>query len=249
MDLVGDESRAFWGAAAQIVPILALALVIETRFIAGRWRKKKFKKNRKSRWFLGIAYSLVVVPLPNVLMLSLANTAEESTSGIGSLLVSLWIGAAIFLVAYIPAWRLLSVALTDLLQLLGDMFPWSAINTLRRTVRQGDILHAEAIRFVRGRRISSLMALADVYIGIIPLEIKNDRHGWTTEQRIQSQSNHAILAQIWKHDAEFRRAIAKFEKQRRAGNGLVDAEIIERNKVALKHMNRVTTDLLAGISG
>lgn len=247
MSLAEDESRAFWGAAAQIVPIIALALVIETRVLVGRWKSKKFKKYRASRWALGLSYAIVVLPLPNVLLASLANTAQDSTSRIEMLLVTIWIGAGIYLVAYIPAWRLISVALADLFQLIGDWLPWSRVNRIRRSLQHSDQLIAADIRYVRGLRISRLMLLADIYIEFIPLEIAADRIGWPPNLLRQNTANHVRLAQVWEGEEEAKQLIQSWETRRRDRKVEFNASLIEREKNILKHMNRNIAEQLAGI--
>ena len=231
------------------MPIVALALVIETRALAGQWRSKKFKKHRASRWALGITCAIVVLPLPTVLLVSLANTAQDSTSRIEILLVTFWIAAGIYLVAYIPAWRLISVALADLFQLIGDKMPWSRVNRSRRNLRKVDQLYAADIRYVRGLRISRLMDLADVYIALIPLEITADRIGWSPNLLRQSKAIQVQLVQIWAREEEVKQSILTWEARRRDRKGEFDAALIEREKNVLKHMNRVIAEQLAGIPG
>jgi hypothetical protein len=90
------------------------------------------------------------------------------------------------------------------------------------------------------------MALADVYIEMIPLEIQADRTGWTPELHRISDSNHASLVEIWAADETNHQTIVKWEAARRRHSGLVAAALKKRKKSVLKAMNRQMADLLAG---
>ncbi|WP_354242729.1 hypothetical protein [Agromyces sp. PvR057] len=247
MELTGDESRAYWSAVAQIIPIIALAIVIETRVLVARWRRKKFRKHRASRWFLAGAYGIVVISLPFAAMTAIINTSVSTTSRWEGFFVLLWVVAGLFLVAYIPAWQLITVALYDLAQSVGDRVPWSKMRRLKRLANEGDLLYAAEIRHARGLRIERLILLADVYMEIVPLEVEADRFGWPYALRRRHQEVHVKLANIWQRENVAKEQLEEWERRMHRNRTTFDTALLEREKSVLRQMNRSIADQLSGI--
>ncbi|WCD91523.1 hypothetical protein [Microbacterium sp. nov. GSS16] len=142
MRSISQENLAFWGAIAQIIPVAALALVLEARLVARRLGKKRAIRSRSYRWmwalWLFVTWFLLSYALVRALMiLSRVSWGGEhwTSSRFTKLLAIIAVINGFFLVAYLPVTRVIAAATTP--RGLRDPFayPWSAGNRLIREMR------------------------------------------------------------------------------------------------------------------
>jgi hypothetical protein len=81
----------YWSAVSQIVPVLALALVLEARVLSRRWARRKALPSRVERRIVGIAYVVTVsfmVWVELTAIYELAFPAKDITDAISG--VKIW---------------------------------------------------------------------------------------------------------------------------------------------------------------
>ncbi|WP_144083369.1 hypothetical protein [Microbacterium sp. TS-1] len=78
-----QDMSGYWGAIAQIVPVLALALVIEARSFARRFSRKRNKAKPWVRTLMGWWLGLTWVLLATAVLLALRSLMKEPSSEIG----------------------------------------------------------------------------------------------------------------------------------------------------------------------
>ena len=174
MHLTGSQSQAYWAAVAQIIPVLALAMAIETRLLARRWRKKKNARLRGRRWLAASAYLLLVGTLPYVMYMALQNVASNETSTVDYWYALSWILGCTIMVAYLPASGIIGAAVLDLYWFVGRKLPWSRAkreDRMRVLVRAS---LAKLDREVRAARIDFLVLYADFLLQVTGKSIELD---------------------------------------------------------------------------
>lgn len=127
----------FWATVAQVIPVLALALVLESRVLARRWGKKRAFEQRKERRMWAVAAIIVTILMVMVEANALGQlwkpTSTPFLDVFGILTAQLVIAATLLLVVSIP---IMSIAVPAVLDALG-------VPLLRRLLRKR---RREAIR-------------------------------------------------------------------------------------------------------
>ena len=172
--MTGGQSVAYWSAVAQIVPVLALAVAIEARVLAGRWRKKKNMKRRARRWIVASVYAVLVATLPAVLYSALRNVAEKESNAFDYWFALIWITACTIMVAYIPAATIANAALIDLFFVLDRRLPWSSVNRNERLRLAYSTKVADIYRDLRWAHIEFLTIYGDFLLRSVPTAIAID---------------------------------------------------------------------------
>lgn len=171
MRSISEENLAFWGAIAQIIPVAALALVLEARLVARRLGKKRATHSRFHRWmwalWLFVTWSLLSYALVRALMiLSMVSWGGEQWSSTDStkLLAIVAVINAFFLVAYLPVTRVIAAATTP--RGLRDPFayPWSAGNRLIREIRADIYTYADDHEEARNARHRTLLEASKLLV-------------------------------------------------------------------------------------
>jgi uncharacterized membrane protein YgdD (TMEM256/DUF423 family) len=161
---------SFWSAAAQIIPVLALAFVIEARILIRGFSKKRAFKYRASRvrWaaaLLVVGTMLFIGELGALSALSVGT--EDPLTGIDYFYywvayIGMW--AALLIVLTIPISNLVNASTRDVRFWLAAHVPWGQSQRLRRRILR-NIERAEDIRKgLIDHRFEALMMSADMLL-------------------------------------------------------------------------------------
>ncbi|MDR5699953.1 hypothetical protein [Agromyces aerolatus] len=162
-DLTGEAHRAYWSAMAQVVPVLALALVLETRALARRWSQKKLKATRRARrrW-VGVLLVFCFL-LPWLITTALGNLAETSSRPWQFVLSLAAVTAIAFVVIGLPIASVVNTS-WDVYYAIFIKMPWSK---LRRDIKEleGVVESVELHnRYLRDRILTRLGDRADFLV-------------------------------------------------------------------------------------
>ncbi|MEV7610945.1 hypothetical protein AB0N61_15775 [Microbacterium sp. NPDC089320] len=169
------DLAGYWGAVAQIIPVLALAFVIEARLIVRRMSKKAAYKHRARRVRWSVAFFVLALLLTSSEFAALRNLSRDPARDLAPVdQVNYWVSlftvaATLSIVISLPVSSLVASTLGDVLRWLEVNLPWSKVQKLRRDIgRQlSSIEHLQ--RRNQGNRLGALMvcgtALLDRNIG------------------------------------------------------------------------------------
>lgn len=173
-DMTEEALIPFWTVSAQVIPVLALALVLEARVIGRQLSKKKRFADKRLRRFWGHALKALSYMLSTSMLLALWNLAFPSGAGeevsvltnivLWFISISIWLGVT-FTFSY-PLTMIHSPLLQDEPSLTARWNPLSRLNRLRRRARKLRFDIENAIRETRDRRHGSLLLTADAAIHI-----------------------------------------------------------------------------------
>lgn len=160
----------YWGAIAQIVPVVALAFVIEARVIVRRLSRKSTYQFRGRR----IRWSIVFFLLALLLTLS-EYTALQSLSldpdrpvllidNIYYWLSLLSVAASLLIVITLPVSTLISASLSDVVRSIELHVPWGKAQRLRREIVEQLASLDELLRLGRNLRLDALMVCGAVLL-------------------------------------------------------------------------------------
>lgn len=170
-DLSGDRNTAYWVTIAQIIPVLALALVLETRALARRWkRKKNYDGSRRTRAVWALALLIAVTAMGWQLPTALFNIAEGESTILQVLVSSVIMSLLLLIVVTIPISGIISIAVMDTIGPWVTGLPWSRESRLVRRVGRESERVETLIRRLRWRRIDVLETL----LMILQIDILTD---------------------------------------------------------------------------
>ncbi len=162
---VGDLT-AYWGAVAQIIPVLALAFVIEARLVVRRLSRKDEYTRRGLRLRWGITFFVVGILLTSSEFVALQSLASRSTRVLdGSDYFVFWVsliavGMSLAIVITMPVTKLIVASTFDVSQWIEMRVPWGKVPRLRRDiVRQLEKIEIVLRRLQHGR-LDALMGCA-----------------------------------------------------------------------------------------
>ena len=172
------EISGYWAAIAQIVPVLALAFVVEARFTVARLSKKSNISQRKTRvaWaslFLLLAVGLAISEFAAIQ--SLASPPEKPLSEVDTWyfrLSGLVIYVALLVVVTIPIGNLVASSTGDVARWLAMHVPWGEPQRLRRDIFKGIDELERQLKEIRNLRSDALLAMADVLL--VPRRVTPD---------------------------------------------------------------------------
>lgn len=153
MELDGDAARAYWSVIAQIVPVIALTLVLETRSLTQRWQDDAWRKRKAIRWIMGMVILLLAIGLPSTFITALWSIATGESEPFNFWWSLIWSATALLLVAYVPMMEGIQIALTDMFLAIDDRLPWGerarGLRERRRLVEMAD----QILRYSRAQRL------------------------------------------------------------------------------------------------
>lgn len=153
----------FWSAAAQVIPVLALAMVIEARIVARRLADKRVYERLWARVVVAIAFFAIAVALFNselhVLTALLSEPEEAPTE---ELITGVWwtlgsIAAALIFVFMFPVIGVAETAVHDVFHRVAIVLPLSSPQKQRRALEKAIRIGEEFRMEARESRHSSLM--------------------------------------------------------------------------------------------
>jgi hypothetical protein len=138
-----SNSQAFWTSIVQIIPVVALAVVLEARFFSRQWSKKKLKKEDKSRTRNSyLLYSFAVL-LPLVEIWGLGYLLAGVTNHVFEILAVAVVFVALFFLIQLPIQEIALITITPTLMKLEMRNPFSV---RRKTLRTLDVIRDEILR-------------------------------------------------------------------------------------------------------
>jgi len=155
------RTQAYWGMVAQIVPVLALALVLEARGMARRYaRKTWFPHSRGSRTTFAVLYGAVALGLVGVELVALSFVQRARSNAVAEEIASYVLAIALAYVVLSPVLLISSALMSDTFARL----PWSAqARSLRATADvQRDVVAAQ--RRERSARLDLWIKLTAVQV-------------------------------------------------------------------------------------
>lgn len=163
--LSGDQNNAYWTVVAQIIPVFALALVLESRVLAKRWSKKKAFAAKSSRAAWAWAMIFASVLMTAVMGLALRSLVEGESQRWESSLASAFITILLLMVVSIPISSITGLALVDVLATTFLNSRFSKHGRMRRMIPS---LREELDRLQRSvliHRVEALAYLAFLMVG------------------------------------------------------------------------------------
>lgn len=161
----------YWAAVAQVVPVFALAFVIEARMWVRHMSKKRAYKNRKQR--VQVAATLAVTAFALVLseFAALINLAADQDRALdswdffyfGVSFLAVIISASV--VIWLPIADMVSASTRDVVLWVQFRLPWGKAQRLRRSIVQQIREVDEIRRDARSFRLDALMAAATALLG------------------------------------------------------------------------------------
>lgn len=111
--LSGDQNNAYWAVIAQILPVFALALVLESRVLAKRWSKRKAFAAKRSRAIWSWAMIIASAMMTLVMSLALGALTSGKSEHWEQLLASTVVALLLLMVVSLPIASITGVALVD----------------------------------------------------------------------------------------------------------------------------------------
>ncbi|CAH0227645.1 hypothetical protein [Microbacterium sp. Bi128] len=124
---------AYWAAVAQIIPVLAIPLVIEARLVARRLSASQDEFSRRSRrltW--GVVFSILAVGMFGTEAVAVTAILFGRVDGFAYWLAVYVILGALFVVFTVPLSAITSTLVTDILWIGRARLPWGRLKRLRR---------------------------------------------------------------------------------------------------------------------
>lgn len=131
----------FWSAIVQIVPVLALALVLEARLLAARLSRGKSPR-RLSRTFWALWLIVTWLMLFSTMAFALIVLMREPSREVAPddldnyLFAIVTVINALILVAWVPVSRIANAAMTAVAPDPSFLVPWSKSNRLKRDIHK-----------------------------------------------------------------------------------------------------------------
>lgn len=164
-EIVESLGSAYWAAIAQIVPVLAIPLVLEARLVAHRLSESEQSFNRRARragW--GLLFSALGISMLGLEMLALSAIPFGAVRELDFWFSIVVVVAALFTVFAIPLAGIVNSLLTDVAWILRARLPWGALKRTRRELRVVlDRLEAQ-VRESRNQRLRLRIGLADTWL-------------------------------------------------------------------------------------
>lgn len=113
MGKLPEDLTAYWSAISQVIPVLALAIVLEARALARRWTNKRRTPSRRFRSWSVLGLFVLGVGLINVELTALGNLATGSYRFYEVVLSQVVVLCALFLVVSQPVALITGAALSD----------------------------------------------------------------------------------------------------------------------------------------
>lgn len=164
------DLAAYWGAIAQVIPVVALAFVIEARVIVRRMSKKTAYRYRglRIRWSITFFVLALLLTLSEYAALqSLALDPDRPLVPMDAVyywLSLLSVAASLLIVITLPVSSLISASLGDVIRWVELHVPWGRAQRLRRDIiRQLESLDA-LVRRGRDNRLDALLMCAAVLL-------------------------------------------------------------------------------------
>ncbi|MEV7801113.1 hypothetical protein AB0O14_18680 [Microbacterium foliorum] len=161
---------AYWAAISQVIPVVALAFVIEARMIVRRLSKKTAFKKRGARIRWSVVFFLLATLLAvseYVALRSLSSSGRSDFTWIDA--VYYWLSlvaviASLLIVVSLPVASMVSASTGDVFRWIEVHIPWSSAQKLRRLIlRQLEDVE-RVIRNSQGARLDALMMCATVLL-------------------------------------------------------------------------------------
>lgn len=177
----------YWSATAQVVPVLALAFVIEARLITRRLSKKNAFKDRgkRARWagaFVLVAFGLTSAETNALVGIAVMQGEPVDSYDTIAYYTSLWsIVVSLLLVVSLPLMDIAVRTTVDLIQRLIIHMPWSRWRKLNRVIRGQLRVLAGMRRDANDRRLYLASRMADVLLARddqIPRLARSLRHAY-----------------------------------------------------------------------
>ncbi|MDQ0615308.1 hypothetical protein QF046_002949 [Microbacterium sp. W4I4] len=153
---------AFWGAVAQIIPVLAIPLVLEARLVAQRVSRSKdefSRRFRRARW--GVLFAVLGIAMAAVEIGALWFILFGSPDYPAHLAAVAVIVLALLAVFMIPLAAVTTTLLADIVWVMQARLPWGQLRRLhRKALHLADQLRVGR-RENRSRRLDALMGHAD----------------------------------------------------------------------------------------
>lgn len=164
------DLHLYWGAVAQVIPVLALAFVIEARMIVLRLSKKKAFKYRgmRVRWaitFVVVASLLTMSEYAALQALAAGPTVTISPLGMfyfGSSFVG--VAASLAIVVSLPIASVVAASTIDAARWVKLHLPLSGAQKLRRTMRHQIASLDSQLKRARDARFRALLLSADALL-------------------------------------------------------------------------------------
>ena len=161
------DLAAYWGAVAQIVPVLALTFVIEARLLVRRFSKKDQVRRRKARWAWAVAFLVLSVALAYTQLAALRALSQDTDSlltkenYLDRSIANLTITVMLVVLVSVPVGQLTGASLVDLAAWVYTHTPWSRPQRLRRTYLEQMRLAEDQRRALREERFKALLRRTD----------------------------------------------------------------------------------------
>lgn len=164
------DLTAYWGAVAQIIPVLALAFVIEARVIVGRMSKKSAYKYRGLRIRWSIAFFLLAALLTASEFAALQSLTYDPDKPLRVVdHVYYWISlisvaASLLVVITQPISSLISASVGDVIRSAELHVPWGKAQRLRREIHRQRERIEHHLREGQSNRLDALHLCADALL-------------------------------------------------------------------------------------
>lgn len=155
-----------WSAMAQVIPVLALAFVLEARQITRRYSKKRFFRNRKTRIAWSLTFAVLVFLLPQGLIGSILALTFDSeqlmTPFYWYVMVSAILGIylTIIILILIPVSSLANGTVRDVRTWLILNMPWGQVQRARRSTLYYQDRNSQLLREIAGVRLDILIQVS-----------------------------------------------------------------------------------------
>ncbi|NLP82476.1 hypothetical protein HF576_01310 [Microbacterium sp. CFH 90308] len=164
-ELVQSLGSAYWAAIAQIVPVLAIPLVIEARLVAHRLSESEESFNRRARragW--GLVFTVLGISMLGLEILALSAIPLGTVNAFDYWFSIVVVVAALSTVFAIPLAGIANSLLTDIAWILRARLPWGYLKRTRRELRVIlDRLETQ-VRGSRSQRLQLKTGLADAWL-------------------------------------------------------------------------------------
>lgn len=242
----------YWAAAAQIIPVLALAFVIEARILIRSFSKKKTFRHRASR----VRWAAVLFVVATLLAVGQLGALQALTRGGSKPLTALdqfyyvvsWAGmyGALLIVLTIPISNLIVASTGDVRIWVRTHLPWGKAQRLRRRITRDIADLEQSQRKLRQSRFEAVVFGADTLLHPLP----RDEASTLLEQVLDDMPHRDA-----EMNAEFRQLLAKADDDnlgwaaariiRQAMDEQLErtSDLIEQFRRSLEEVNRMINTL------
>lgn len=173
----------FWTTVSQIVPVLAIALVLESRVLAQRYSKRRYYvSSRPVRATWGVTLFVLAGALTWTLAASLRFLASADmtqavnvTKSMQTHIATSVLLAATFVLVSTPIAAIFNASVLDLIVLAARRMPWSKTSRSLRELARLDSVYRAMLADLRDEAHDILMALSRSLLIATAFE-RNERH-------------------------------------------------------------------------